>query len=350
MFSSSSDKSSNDRLHRTTTTEDDTNTPSVVSNNDEMTNFLGYIFQDSAHVDTSICSDPNSKFDMNTTPQALSQIKEPTSSDVLCGRGKRVNTHKGNIGFREIVQKYKFEYVAGHSSISTAKKSQLAARVVVEVRSLDPPGRFLEVDKRTGLWEDIGDARAKRKAGQGLREDAHAFCKKWEPENILKDINNPSKHSFGSNMNSKECPAKTFQNEARLAIVEDTPRVQNEMMELPVKLTDYDQIGYMNSHVLYTPALVMGPVAVEAYNIQLENVKRLHSSFKPELYGRKQDKTKCYGTRLGFYGPHLKHRRNDISITSKKDKMTLPVGISDIKTIFWSFKTSTPPDFFNPAA
>lgn len=37
---------------------------------------------------------------------------------------------------------------------------------------MDPPGRFLKEDRDTGLWFDIGDAKAIKKTGQALREDA----------------------------------------------------------------------------------------------------------------------------------------------------------------------------------
>ena len=37
---------------------------------------------------------------------------------------------------------------------------------------MDPPGRFLKEDRGTGLWFDIGDAKAIKKTGQALREDA----------------------------------------------------------------------------------------------------------------------------------------------------------------------------------
>lgn len=345
----------NDRVQRTTIVEGNAYNLSVISNNDEITHFLGYLFQDSANEDVTVCSKQNPKFDTSMTPQALSKIEEPTSSDVLCGRGRRVNTHRGNINFREIVQKYKFEYLAGPSSLSTAKKARIAARVVMEVRSLNPPGRFLEIDKESGLWDDIGDVRAQRKAGQGLREDSHAFCKKWEPENVLKDIRNPKKRLFGNGMNSKEYPDITVQNKVGFSIVKADPEIQNEKMILPVQMVNCvldgatrNQTEYLNSDTVNTPIHLKGATGIEARNIHLEHVKKLYSSFKPHVL--QQDRTQLYGTMLGSYGPHLTYRTNDKSITSEKDKMALPVGISDIKSIFWSFKTSTPPEYSNPAA
>lgn len=122
-------------------------------------------------------------------PYTLSNIAIPSGNDVLCGRGKRVNSHEGNIRFRAIMRKYKLEYLLGPSGLSTSKKSTIVAKVVLEIRSLSPPGRFLELDKDSGLglWHDIGDVRARTKVGQGLRAGAKIFRKTWEPEKILED-------------------------------------------------------------------------------------------------------------------------------------------------------------------
>lgn len=36
----------------------------------------------------------------------------------------------------------------------------ISRSIVEAVRSLDPPGRFLEKNPETGLWSDIGDRKA----------------------------------------------------------------------------------------------------------------------------------------------------------------------------------------------
>lgn len=36
----------------------------------------------------------------------------------------------------------------------------ISRSIVDAVRSLDPPGRFLEKNQETGLWSDIGDKKA----------------------------------------------------------------------------------------------------------------------------------------------------------------------------------------------
>lgn len=44
--------------------------------------------------------------------------------------------------------------------------------MVEAVRNQSPPGRFLQKDGKTGLWNDIGDGRAREKTSQALREGA----------------------------------------------------------------------------------------------------------------------------------------------------------------------------------
>lgn len=85
----------------------------------------------------------------------------------------------------------------GPTSLSTSNKAKIAAQVVLEIRALNPPGRFLELNKNSGLWNDIGDVRARKKATQSLREDAKAFCKALEPAKISND-SQPQKVTRGS--------------------------------------------------------------------------------------------------------------------------------------------------------
>jgi hypothetical protein len=51
-------------------------------------------------------------------------------------------------------------------------KPLVALGIIREWRSQDPPGRFLKVDERTGLWNDVGDKKAREKTSQALREKA----------------------------------------------------------------------------------------------------------------------------------------------------------------------------------
>ncbi len=112
--------------------------------------------------------------DYRTIPSLPMMIAEPQSNDVLSGRGKIINSHPGNVHFRTIVNRLKFEYVMSRKS-----DKKVFANVIVEsIRSLNPPGRFLKQDKETGQWYDIGEKLTLAKTRQALREGAPVI-EKW---------------------------------------------------------------------------------------------------------------------------------------------------------------------------
>jgi len=100
-------------------------------------------------------------------------ILEPHDHDVLSGRGHIINYHPGNEHFRKLVNKSKVPYVAS----SKLSKAAFAEKIVHEIRSQDPPGRFLKQNPRTKLWFDIGKKKALLKTRQALREGAPDLLK-----------------------------------------------------------------------------------------------------------------------------------------------------------------------------
>lgn len=86
----------------------------------------------------------------------------------VCGRGGGSNNHLGNESFRELVNEVKMPYV----NCPKREKPLIARRIVEAVRNQTPPGRFLAKDPKTGLWNDIGDGKAREKTSQALREGA----------------------------------------------------------------------------------------------------------------------------------------------------------------------------------
>lgn len=97
-------------------------------------------------------------------------VRTPNCNDVLSGRGGRINSHSGNVHFREMVESLKRDYLDPRTK--KLEKARIAARLVATIRRLDPPGKFLKEDPHTGMWVEIGDERAWKKAGQALRESA----------------------------------------------------------------------------------------------------------------------------------------------------------------------------------
>merc|ERR1712003_170715 len=76
----------------------------------------------------------------------------------------------GNVQFRDIIHSKKKEYLA--PTTKKLEKAHIAAGIVNDIRTMNPPGRFLKEEKSDGMWYDIGDAKAIKKTGQALREDA----------------------------------------------------------------------------------------------------------------------------------------------------------------------------------
>lgn len=107
---------------------------------------------------------------LNVPPRGIGPIANPNANDVLCGRGGRINSHAGNVQFRDIINSKKKAYLA--PTTKKLEKAHIAAGVVNDIRTMSPPGRFLKEDSGTGMWYDIGDAKAIKKTGQALREDA----------------------------------------------------------------------------------------------------------------------------------------------------------------------------------
>ena len=54
-------------------------------------------------------------------------------------------------------------------STKKLEKAHIAARLVAEIRAMNPPGRFLKQDPTNGYWYDVGDAKAIKKMGQAIK-------------------------------------------------------------------------------------------------------------------------------------------------------------------------------------
>lgn len=74
-----------------------------------------------------------------------------------------------NIYFRTLVEEKRRVYVSAHFK---REKRFIAETIVVAIKNLDPPGRFLSRDSKTGVWFPINDDRAREKASQALRENS----------------------------------------------------------------------------------------------------------------------------------------------------------------------------------
>ena len=135
----------------------------------------------------------------------IKSIITPHDHDVLSGRGNYVNYHVGNEHFRFLVKKHKIAYVA----CPKPEKGRFSTIIVDEVRSLDPPGRFLKQDAKTKLWQDIGDKKSLDKTRQALREGAPELLKELVEDGLSSAFECSLKISVeGSLANSSNSDAK----------------------------------------------------------------------------------------------------------------------------------------------
>ena len=110
---------------------------------------------------------------LNVPPQAIGTITDPNVNDVLSGRGARINKHAGNVQLRSVIQSQKSDYLRQNT---IPGKAHIVAGIVNTIRARNPAGCFLQQDKGTGMWFEIGDAKAYTKTGQGFREGAAPTC------------------------------------------------------------------------------------------------------------------------------------------------------------------------------
>jgi hypothetical protein len=99
----------------------------------------------------------------------------------MCAQGG-TNHHPGNKLYRKMVEERKINYV----NCKRLDKPLVALGIIREWRSQTPPGRFLKMDEKTGLWNDVGDKKAREKTSQALRERAPQIRQEIEKERVAK--------------------------------------------------------------------------------------------------------------------------------------------------------------------
>ncbi len=113
---------------------------------------------------SSSSSAQSSPVHTTSSPLCLS-ITQPTSTDVICGRGGKANSHPGNVSFRAEALKLRSWY----ESSSKSEKFTISSLLVDFVR--DKGGRFLKRDtERPGNWLEADANDVRKKASQALRE------------------------------------------------------------------------------------------------------------------------------------------------------------------------------------
>ena len=83
-------------------------------------------------------------------------IIKPACNDVLLGRGVGTNNHLGNKYFRNIVKQYQDNYLIAKNNF---QKYVTTMKILKNIKSLNPLGRFILQDKSTKLWNEVGDSK-----------------------------------------------------------------------------------------------------------------------------------------------------------------------------------------------
>lgn len=89
--------------------------------------------------------------------------------DVLSGRGGGTNQHEGNCFFRSLINENRENYLRAKKN----DKPFISLSIVSAIRQRN--GRFLKKDEKRGLWFEIGDAAAREKTSQALRQRAPEY-------------------------------------------------------------------------------------------------------------------------------------------------------------------------------
>lgn len=159
--------------------------------------------------------------------QKMEDIEQPHHHDVLCGRGVTTNRHPGNESFRSLVGLNKELYVS-----STKRQKMSISRSIVEaVRSLDPPGRFLEKDPDTGLWADIGHKKAVEKTSQALRDGAASLRKQLSADLGDPDFLNAVFEDHEPGQRSKADSAKKSNDDEKDGSAEEAKASSDDRMD-----------------------------------------------------------------------------------------------------------------------
>ena len=161
--------------------------------------------------------------------------------DVICGRGGRANSHKGNVFFHEIVANHKSKYL-----VSSKPEKKLIAKFIVDVIRRRG-GRFLKCDE-PGEFIDIGDIAATEKTCQALREGLSV--RKMKDKAMKKDTSAPYSVAGFSSCNNQD-PVLNVINNYKVPCLFPIDQSNNYFTQAP----DHNVIGqsYNNNHGRFEP-------------------------------------------------------------------------------------------------
>mmetsp|Transcript_21195 Transcript_21195/g.37308 ORF Transcript_21195/g.37308 Transcript_21195/m.37308 type:complete len:324 (+) Transcript_21195:211-1182(+) len=116
---------------------------------------------------------PTTKMATSTSsaPSLSSQdiILQPNSADVLCGRGRAIRFHPGNLLYNKLLKDYYDEY----TQAKKGTKLDIVKRIVHSIQNQEDGGRGRFLEKLTGggsYYMEVDEERAMNKIAQGFRD------------------------------------------------------------------------------------------------------------------------------------------------------------------------------------
>lgn len=111
------------------------------------------------------------KLPTNNMMQETNTKLIPNENDILLGRGGKNHSHSGNQKLRTLAGVRWIEYCGSRPE----GKTKIALNLMQQIESLQPPGRFLKKNSKTGEWEEVNFLNARAKVSQVLRDatDVH---------------------------------------------------------------------------------------------------------------------------------------------------------------------------------
>ena len=160
----------------------------------------------------------------------LRGISKPDKHDCVGGSGAAVKwkEHPGNVKYKQTIEDNHDSYKA-----PSTEKGALSMEIVQEWRALDPPGRFLKLNKQTKLYDDIGDKEANKKVTQ-------SFSNKSRDES-----NNASKKKTTTNRYQKQFEEESSDDESE--ILPKRKRAVHKRKVVQPSIKDDDDDSVVNS-------------------------------------------------------------------------------------------------------
>jgi hypothetical protein len=146
--------------------------------------------------------DVQPKDDVSEPVQGTQRIQQPTQYDVLFGRGKPYQGHKGNIRLHKVVDLYKPRY----SQARRHEKTEIAEEIVQFVKvSGEKAGRFLKRAEGDEAWVEVSDSIARDKVSHALRGKPRkeASSPKSQTPSLMEELAAPKRY-FASQRPSEQ--------------------------------------------------------------------------------------------------------------------------------------------------